>query len=141
MGGILAGIVFKKDYENVETKATCLWDIKADDIDGEEVLSRNIVAGKKCVMVVNVATQWGITLRDYRELRELWEEYGKQGFEILAFPCNQFGKSEPGSNTEIKEYAHKCMDAKFPMFSKVCVNGPNACEVFKFLRKRSRLYN
>ena len=57
MGGVLAKIVFKNGYEEVETKHTTLWDIVADDIDGEEVLIRDLVADKKCVLVVNVATQ------------------------------------------------------------------------------------
>jgi glutathione peroxidase len=71
----------------------------------------------------------------------LWEEYGGKGFEILAFPCNQFNKQEPGTNAEIKEYAKKCMKAKFPMFSKICTNGDKACEIYKYLRRNSRLYN
>ena len=61
--------------------------------------------------------------------------------EILAFPCNQFREQEPGTNAEIKEYARKCMNAKFPLFSKINCNGNKACEVFKFLRRQSRLYS
>ena len=57
MGGVLSKIVFKRAYEDVSTKATCLWDIVSEDIDGEEVLLRDVVQGKKCVLVVNVATQ------------------------------------------------------------------------------------
>jgi hypothetical protein len=57
MGGVLAKIIFKSSLEKVESEAECLWDIMVEDIDGEEVLLRSVVAGKKCVLVVNVATQ------------------------------------------------------------------------------------
>ena len=57
MGVVLSKIIFKKGLEKVETEAECVWDIMVEDIDGEEVLLRSIVAGKKCVLIVNVATQ------------------------------------------------------------------------------------
>lgn len=56
MGGVLSKIVFKNKHESCHPSATCLWDILADDIDGDEALLRDVVAGKKCVLVVNVAT-------------------------------------------------------------------------------------
>jgi hypothetical protein len=56
-GAIMSKIIFKTDYEDVHVKADCLWDIVSEDIDGEEVLLRDLVEGKKCVLVVNVATQ------------------------------------------------------------------------------------
>jgi hypothetical protein len=56
MGGVLSKIIFKTGYEDVDVKADCLWDIVSEDIDGQEVLLRDLVEGKKCVLVVNVAT-------------------------------------------------------------------------------------
>ena len=63
----------------------------------------------------------------------MYEEYGPQGLEILAFPCNQFGAQEPGCNADIKNFAQK-YGSTFPMFAKVEVNGPNTCKVYKFLK-------
>jgi glutathione peroxidase len=57
-----------------------------------------------------------------------------QGFSVLAFPCNQFGAQEPGTDAEILEFARSKYDATFPMFSKVEVNGDNACELYSWLR-------
>ena len=62
------------------------------------------------------------------------------GLEILAFPCNQFGGQEPGTNIEIKEFARECYGANFPMFSKSDVNGANTNEVWRFLRRNSKLH-
>ena len=57
-----------------------------------------------------------------------------QGFAVLAFPCNQFGAQEPGTDAEILEFATSKYDATFPMFSKIEVNGDNACELYRWLR-------
>jgi len=67
-------------------------------------------------------------------MQQLYAKYADKGFEILAFPCNQFGKQEPGTNQEIKDFAAS-KGATWPLFDKVDVNGKNACPVFLFLRK------
>ena len=109
-------------------------DIPAEDIDGKQISKLGeILGGKKCILVINVASAWGITKINYTQLVPLYEEYGPQGFEILAFPCNQFGAQEPGCNADIKKFA-QTYGATFPMFSKIEVNGPNTCEVYKFLK-------
>jgi glutathione peroxidase len=66
---------------------------------------------------------------------KLYAEYKPKGLEILAFPCNQFGKQEPGSATEIRAFADK-YGATFPLFDKVEVNGTNAHPVFKYLKSQ-----
>jgi glutathione peroxidase len=58
----------------------------------------------------------------------------EQGFSVLAFPCNQFGAQEPGTDAEILEFATSKYDATFPMFSKIEVNGDGACELYRWLR-------
>ena len=68
----------------------------------------------------------------------LHHEYSERGFEILAFPCNQFMGQEPGTNAEIKAFARNTYGAEFPLFAKVDVNGPSTCEVYKFLRNNSK---
>jgi len=67
-------------------------------------------------------------------LRTLQEQFQGQDFTILAFPCNQFGAQEPGTDEEILDFAHSKFDVNFPMFSKIQVNGEQACELYKLLR-------
>ncbi|XP_058082167.1 probable phospholipid hydroperoxide glutathione peroxidase isoform X3 [Magnolia sinica] len=88
----------------------------------------------KVLLVVNVASQCGLTNSNYTELTQLYEKYKNQDFEILAFPCNQFGSQEPGDNEQILEVACTRFKAEFPIFDKVDVNGDNAAPVYKFLK-------
>ena len=74
-----------------------------------------------------------MTAQNYRELQQLYEQYGAGGFEVLAFPCNQFGNQEPGTNQEIKQFAAR-KGAQFPLFAKVDVNGEHAHPLFKYLK-------
>jgi glutathione peroxidase len=67
--------------------------------------------------------------------------YREHGFEIFAFPCNQFMNQEPGSNAEVKAFARDLYGAEFPLFAKTDVNGENTCEVYKYLRNNSELYD
>ncbi|HEU5084189.1 MAG TPA: glutathione peroxidase [Acidimicrobiales bacterium] len=71
----------------------------------------------------------------YAGLRALQEDFADQGFTVLAFPCNQFGAQEPGTDEEILEFARSNYDVNFPMFSKIEVNGPGACELYQLLRR------
>lgn len=77
-----------------------------------------------------------MTAKNYTQLQELYLKYQPQGLEILGFPCNQFGKQEPGTNQEIRAFVKDQFKITFPMFDKVQVNGPNAHEIFVFLRTR-----
>ncbi|KRX09773.1 Thioredoxin-like fold [Pseudocohnilembus persalinus] len=74
---------------------------------------------------------------------QLFDKYGGQGLEILAFPCNQFGGQEPADNDKILEGARKKANAKieYPFFQKIEVNGKNTHEVYKFLKVNSTLYD
>ena len=69
------------------------------------------------------------------------EDYADKGFEIFAFPCNQFMGQEPGTSEEIKEFVTSHYSVKFQLFSKVDVNGPHTHEVYRFLRRNSPLYD
>lgn len=62
------------------------------------------------------------------------ENYRQRGFSVLGFPCNQFGAQEPGSNEQILAFAQSRYDANFPMFAKVKVNGPDACDLYQWLK-------
>ncbi|KAK1374395.1 Glutathione peroxidase [Heracleum sosnowskyi] len=88
----------------------------------------------KVLLIVNVASQCGLTNSNYTELAQLYEKYKNQGLEILAFPCNQFGAQEPGTNEEIVEFACTRFKAEYPIFDKVDVNGSNAAPVYKYLK-------
>ncbi|KAG5228360.1 glutathione peroxidase family protein [Salix suchowensis] len=88
----------------------------------------------KVLLIVNVASQCGLTNSNYTELTQLYEKYRDQGLEILAFPCNQFGSQEPGSNEQIMEFACTRFKAEYPIFDKVDVNGKNSAPIYKFLK-------
>ncbi|KAL7112047.1 hypothetical protein ACP275_05G128600 [Erythranthe tilingii] len=107
-------------------------DFTVKDIDGTDV-SLGKFKGK-ALLIVNVASRCGLTSSNYTELSQIYEKYKAQGFEILAFPCNQFGGQEPGSNPEIKQFACTRYKAEFPIFDKVDVNGPNTAPVYQFLK-------
>ncbi|KAH9798748.1 hypothetical protein WN943_000202 [Citrus x changshan-huyou] len=109
-----------------------LYDFTVKDIDGKDVPLSKFKG--KVLLIVNVASRCGLTPSNYSELSHLYEKYKTQGFEILAFPCNQFGGQEPGSNPEIKEFACTRFKAEFPIFDKVDVNGPNTAPVYQFLK-------
>lgn len=91
--------------------------------------------GKK-VLVVNTASECGLTPQ-YQQLQELYEEYGGDNFEIIGFPCNDFGSQEPGSAGEIQAFCQKNYGVTFPMMEKVHVQGPDQHEVYQWLTKKS----
>uniref|UniRef100_A0A3Q7H2Q7 Glutathione peroxidase n=1 Tax=Solanum lycopersicum TaxID=4081 RepID=A0A3Q7H2Q7_SOLLC len=88
----------------------------------------------KVLLIVNVASKCGLTDSNYKELNILYEKYKDQGFEILAFPCNQFLWQEPGTNEEIQQTVCTRFKAEFPVFEKIDVNGDNAAPLYKFLK-------
>ena len=103
---------------------------KMKSLDGKEVdLSKY---QGKVVMIVNVASKCGLTPQ-YEQLEALHEKYADKGLAILGFPANEFGKQEPGTDTEISEFCTKNYGVKFDMFSKVVVKGDGQCDLYKFL--------
>ncbi|GAA0184285.1 peroxidase [Lithospermum erythrorhizon] len=88
----------------------------------------------KVLLVVNVASKCGLTQSNYTELTQVYDNFKDKGFEILAFPCNQFLKQEPGSSQEAQEFACTRFKAEYPIFGKVKVNGKDAAPVYKFLK-------
>lgn len=115
-----------------EQTSKSIYDFTVKDIRGNDV-SLNDYSGK-VLLIVNVASQCGLTQTNYKELNELYEKYKDQGFEILAFPCNQFAGQEPGTNEEIQEVVCTRFKAEFPIFDKVEVNGKNAAPLYKYLK-------
>lgn len=86
------------------------------------------------LLIVNTASQCGFTPQ-YQGLEQLYEDLNGRGFAVLGFPCNQFGKQEPGSAREIEEFCRCSYGLSFPMFGKVEVNGENAHPLYKHLKR------
>jgi glutathione peroxidase len=87
----------------------------------------------KVLLIVNTASKCGFTPQ-YEGLEKLYEKYGAQGFEVLAFPCNQFGAQEPGDAEEIKNFCTLKYDVSFPLMAKIDVNGDNADPLWTYLK-------
>ncbi|VVB03237.1 unnamed protein product [Arabis nemorensis] len=104
------------------------------DIEGNDVSLSQFTG--KVLLIVNVASKCGLTHGNYKELNILYAKYKAKGFEILAFPCNQFGSQEPGTDAEIKETVCTTFKAEFPVFGKIEVNGNNAAPLYKFLKEQ-----
>ena len=104
--GCIAAAFYKKGTDgSLKTDFKSLHDIPALDIDGNLIDPLGLILeGKKCIVVVNVASKWGTAKRNYTQLVQLHREYRELGFEILAFPCNQFIRQEPGTDQEIKAH-------------------------------------
>jgi glutathione peroxidase len=88
----------------------------------------------KVLLVVNTASKCGFTPQ-YEELQKLYEEYKDQGFEILAFPCNQFANQEPGDNEEIRSFCKLNYNVTFQLFDKIDVNGKTTHPIYKYLKE------
>jgi glutathione peroxidase len=99
-------------------------------IDGEDVDLGSYEG--KVVLVVNVASRCGATPQ-YNGLQGLFEKYQDKGFVVLGFPANDFGRQEPGSDAEIKEFCTTKYDVTFPMFSKIAVKGPEKAKLYEVL--------
>jgi len=107
-----------------------VYPFKAKTIDGKETVLSEYQG--KALLIVNVASRCGFTPQ-YEGLEKLYEKYKDKGFEILGFPCNQFGAQEPGTESEIKQFCDLNFGVKFPLFAKVDVNGDNAHALYKYL--------
>ena len=90
----------------------------------------------KTLLIVNVASKCGFTPQ-YKDLQHLYEKYQGQDFEVLGFPCNQFGAQESGTNEEIQAFCDLTFNVSFKMFDKIEVNGANASPLFKYLKHES----
>jgi glutathione peroxidase len=109
-----------------------IYDVQVKDIN-LEMINMDSYKGKT-LLIVNVASACGFTPQ-YKGLQELYDKYKDQNFEILAFPCNQFGSQESGSNDEIVQFCDTNFNVSFKLFDKVDVNGENASPLFKILTK------
>ncbi|MBO6079129.1 MAG: glutathione peroxidase [Bacteroidaceae bacterium] len=94
----------------------------------------------KVLLIVNTATRCGFTPQ-YKDLEAIYEKYNEQGFEILDFPCNQFGGQAPGTIAEIKEFCSTTYNVKFTQFDKIEVNGENEHPLYTYLKANAENKN
>lgn len=104
--------------------------LSVKDIDGK-IVNLSDYQGK-VLLIVNVASYCGYT-KQYSGLEAIYKKYKDKGFEILAFPCNQFGQQEPGTNEEIKSFCSSKFDVTFKLFDKVDVNGKDQSPLYSIL--------
>ncbi len=117
-----------------EAQPMQIYDFTMDDIDGQPRALREFKG--KVVMVVNTASFCGNTPQ-YEDLQTLYEQYRDQGFTILAFPANDFGKQEPGDNKEIAEFCYTKYSLEFPLFSKITVLGDQKHPFYRYLTEQT----
>jgi glutathione peroxidase len=111
---------------------TTLYDFQARRLDGSPCSLADFRG--KVLLIVNTASACGYTPQ-YKGLQALHERYGPRGFAVLGFPCNQFGKQEPGTASEIAGFCESNYGVGFPLFEKIDVNGSDAHPLFEHLKK------
>ena len=110
-----------------------IYDYSVKDRKGNDIPLSNYKG--KVLLIVNTATGCGFTPQ-YKGLENLYKQYHERGFEILDFPCNQFGNQAPGSNDEIHEFCTLKYQTTFDQFAKIDVNGENEIPLYTFLKKQ-----
>lgn len=110
-------------------------DFTMTSIDGKDAPLTNYKG--KALLIVNVASKCGLTPQ-YAGLEALYRELSPQGFEVLGFPCNQFGSQEPGTDEEIASFCDQTYGVTFPLFAKIEVNGDGANALYKHLRAEAK---
>ena len=114
---------------------TSIHDIEIETIDGNAAPLGDY--RDRVLLIVNTASECGFTPQ-FEGLQRLHEEYQQKGLQVLGFPCNQFGKQDPGSNPEILSFCESHYGVTFPMHARIDVNGDNAHPVFRFLTAQKR---
>jgi glutathione peroxidase len=117
----------------VDAKVPTLYDFTVTDIDGNPV-SLSAYKGK-VLLFVNTASRCGFTSQ-YAGLEKIYQKYHKRGFEVLAFPSNNFLRQEPGTNKEIKAFCSSRFNITFPLFAKISVRGRDQHPLYAFLTNR-----
>ncbi|HET9618105.1 MAG TPA: glutathione peroxidase [Pseudolabrys sp.] len=114
---------------------TAVQDFSARDLSGIDVPLAQFRG--RVLLVVNTASRCGFTPQ-YAGLERLHEDLSPRGFEVLGFPCNQFGAQEPGEAAEIAQFCETTFGVRFPVFAKVEVNGPGAHPFFQWLKREAK---
>jgi glutathione peroxidase len=114
---------------------TSVYEYTARSLDGNEVALSDYRG--KVLLIVNTASKCGFTPQ-YSTLEALYKKYQGRGLSVLAFPCNQFGRQEPGSAAEIGAFCHRNYGITFPVFAKIEVNGSGAHPLYQYLKNEKR---
>ncbi|MCU4608094.1 glutathione peroxidase [Acinetobacter ursingii] len=114
---------------------TSLYQFEAELLEGDTKQMSDYEG--KVLLIVNSASKCGFTPQ-FAGLEKVYEKYKDQGFEVLGFPCNQFGGQDPGSNDEIGAFCQRNYGVDFPMFAKVDVKGPEAHAIFRYLTREAK---
>ena len=113
---------------------TSIYSFSARTLGGEEVSLAKYQG--RVLLIVNTASECGFTPQ-YAGLQKLYDTYAARGLTVLGFPCNQFGKQEPGDAAQIGSFCEQNYGVTFPMFAKVDVNGANAHPLFRYLTEEA----
>ena len=108
-----------------------IYDCGIKTMDGQDKLLGDYKG--KVLLIVNTASKCGFTPQ-YQGLEDLYRRYKDRGFVVLAFPCNQFGHQEPGSESEIQQFCTTRYDVSFPVFAKIEVIGANTLPLYRYLK-------
>ena len=111
-----------------------IYDFSVTANRGETVSLSQYLGG--VLLIVNTASQCRFT-GQYAGLERLYRDLNDKGFEILAFPCNQFGRQEPGADGDIADFCQRHFQVSFPLFAKIAVNGKDAHPLYTFLKNRA----
>lgn len=122
--------------QKIEQMNNNIKDLSVKDINGNEIALSSYEG--KVLMIVNVASFCGYTPQ-YEGLEDIYQTYKNRGFEILAFPCNQFGQQEPGTNKEILNFCSTKYNVTFKLFDKIEVNGKDRSPLFERLTNCSEI--
>lgn len=126
-------IVAEQTTSNPKTSSMSFYDFTVKDIDGKE-FDFAALKGKR-VLIVNTASECGYTPQ-YKQLQELYENYGGDDFTIIGFPANNFGGQEPGTDKEIASFCQKNYGVTFPMMSKISVKGNDEHPLYQWLTSK-----
>jgi glutathione peroxidase len=118
-----------------KTSTQNIYPFKVTSIEGVDILLEQYK--NKVLLIVNTASECGYTPQ-YKDLEELYKQYRDKGFEVLAFPSNDFGKQEPLNGAAIAEYCSIHFRTTFPVFNKVVVKGSKAIPLYQFLSNKSQ---
>ena len=131
---LLASVLVSQPKEQAAVEKKSIYDFTMKSIDGKD---KHLADYKgEVLLVVNVASLCGYTPQ-YRDLEEVFEKYKGKGFRILAFPANNFGEQEPGSDKEIKTFCESKYSVTFDLFSKISVKGGDQHPLYQYITKDS----
>jgi len=111
-----------------------IYQFNAKDSQGDDVELSSYQG--KVLLIVNTASNCGFTPQ-YQGLQNLYQQHQAEGLEVLAFPCNQFKQQEQGSDEDIRQFCDLRFNIKFPLFSKIEVNGDNAHPLYNYLKEQA----